>query len=169
MNYLILSLLVIVINLSIYSQPQEDSIPCDITVKIDSYSGKKTIATDYIDLKDESLKDIGTYCLSKDKGIVNLYLRLESVTLLTIRKGELIYIKFTDNSVIKFVNPSTNASDYEKGVFSNSFFLNLTGNNLLQMKVKKIKGIKCYINEYNISEYGGENFQAQLNCIIKTK
>jgi hypothetical protein len=147
------------------SKTSIDTIPCNIEIKVDSYSGKKTIETGFVSFNG------GSYLLSKEKGIVNLWLQLESSILLTIEAGEIIYFKFSDNSIIKFVNNSTEISDYSEYSknWTNSFSFNLTGTKLEQLKTKKIIGIKCYINEYNISESESLNFKNDLNCILKAK
>lgn len=142
-----------------------DSIPCNIEIKVDSYSGKKSIETGFVNFNG------GCYRLSKNIGIVSFWLQLESSIILTIDAGDIIYIKFSDNSVIKFVNTSTDISDYSQysDTWNNSFSFNLFGDKLKQLKTKKIIGIKCHINEYTFSESDGENFKNNLNCIIKAK
>lgn len=140
-----------------------DSVPCNIEIKVDSYSGKKTIETDFVSFNG------GSYRLSKEKGMINFWIQLESSIILTIDAGEIIYIKFSDNSVIKFVNSSDDISDYSQHSekWTNSFMFNLSGVKLEQLKTKKIIGIKCYINEYTFSESDGTNFKNNLNCIEK--
>ncbi len=70
------------------SLTKTDSIPCSIDIKVDSYSGKKTIETGFVSFNG------GSYLLSKEKGIINFWLQLESSTILTIDAGEIIYIKW---------------------------------------------------------------------------
>lgn len=170
MKKTILILIGLILGLMGYSQSNSistatDSIPCNIETKVDSYSGKKSIETGFVSFNG------GSYLLSKERGIINLWLRLESSTILTIDAGEIIYIKFSDNSVIKFINTSTDIGDYSQysEKWSNSFSFNLSGVKLEQLKTKKIIGIKCYINEYAFSESDGRNFNHNLNCITRAK
>ncbi len=170
MKKTILTLVVLMIGLMSYSQNNSattnaDSIPCNTETKVDSYSGKKTIETGFISFNG------GSYLLSKEKGVINFWLQLESSIILTIDAGEIIYIKFSDNSILKFVNSSTDIGDYSQysDKWSNSFIFNLSGIKLEQLRTKKIIGIKCYINEYIFSENDGLNFKKNLNCIVKAK
>jgi hypothetical protein len=166
----ILTLTVMMNGLMSYSQSNgttiiADSIPCNIVTKVDSYSGKKTIETGFISFNG------GSYLLSKEKGVINFWLQLESTILLTIRAGEIIYIKFSDNSIIKFVNSVTDISDYSQysDKWTNTFSFNLSGVKLEQLKTKKIIGIKCYINEYTFPENDAMYFKNSLVCIAKAK
>jgi hypothetical protein len=144
---------------------QEGTGAKSIEVKVDSYSGKKTIETGFVSFNG------GSYLLTKEKNIINFWIQLESSIILTIDKGEIIYIKFSDNSVIKFVNTSTDISSYSQysDKWTNSFSFDLTGVKLEQLKTKNIIGIKCYINEYNFPESTSDDFKNNLNCIIKAK
>jgi hypothetical protein len=166
----ILTLILIWFGLISYSQSKNsaevvDSIHCDIETIVDSYSGKKTIETGFVYF------DGGSYLLSKEKGVINFWLQFESSIILTIDAGEIVYIKFSDNSVLKFVNPSTDISDYSQysDKWTNSFSFNLSGAKLESLKNKIIIGMKCYINEYIFSESDGVNFKNNLNCIVKAK
>ena len=170
MKKIILTLTGLMCGLMSYSQTSNttsaaDSIPCNIEIKVDSYSGKKTIETGFVSFNG------GSYLLTKEKGIINFWLQLESSIILTIDAGEIIYIKFSDNSILKFVNSSTDISDYSQysDKWTNSFSFNLSGVKLDQLKTKKITGIKCYINEYSFSESDGTSFKNNLNCIVKAK
>lgn len=142
-----------------------DSIPCSINVEVDTYSGKKTIETGFVDFTG------GNYKLSKDKGIINLWVQIESNVHLIIDAGEIFYIKFTDNTIMKFMIISKDYGDYSpyEDKYTNSFIFNLSGKKLETLKSKKIQGIKCYINEYSFSDNTAENFKNDLNCISKTK
>ena len=144
---------------------KSDSIPCNITIKIDSYSGKKTIETGFVGFSG------GTYLLTKEKGVINFWIQLESSIHLTINSGEIFYIKFTDNTIMKLVITSTDYGDYSsyRDSYTNSFSFNLTGSKLELLKTKKISGIKCYIKEYNFSDNTSEIFKNNINCIVKTK
>ena len=150
-----------------YSQTnyQSDSIPCNITIKIDSYSGKKNIETGFVDFSG------GSYLLSKEKGVINFWIQLESSIHLIINSGEIFYIKFTDNTIMKFTIASTDYGDYSayRDNYTNSFSFNLIGSKLELLKNKKISGIKCYINEYDFSDNTSEIFKNNINCIVKTK
>lgn len=170
MKQTILTLIGMIIGLMGYCQnisstATADSIPCNIQTKVDSYSRKKTIETGFISFNG------GYYLLSKEKGVINFWLQLESNIILTIDAGEIIYIKFSDDSVLKFVNSSTDISEYSQysDKWRNSFSFNLSGVKLEQLKTKKIVGIKCYINEYTLSENDGVNFKNNLNCVLKAK
>lgn len=166
-------MIIMSILLAYTSHSQSDSISdipsCDIKIAVDSYTKKKTIESQLIDFNK------GTYQLSKNKGVVNLWIQLQSSKILTIKKGEIFYIKFKDDSIIKFIIQSTNISDYSNGTFSNSFSFDLINNNLQQLKTKKIKAIKCYINEYifeddvPIIDNAPNTFINNLNCIVNAK
>ena len=143
----------------VYSQTDS----CQIKVSVDSYTGKKIIESGFVDF------DGGTYLLSKDEGKIILWLSFYSDNFYIIPKGDIIYLKLSDDSVIKFMIPSTNYADYSQytNKYSNSFAFFLTGNKLEQLKTKSIVGAKCYINEYIIDDSIGLLFKRQLKCIIK--
>ena len=69
------------------------------------------------------------------------------------------------------MNGSTNISDYSdySNKWTNSFSFNLSGAKLESLKSKTIIGMKCYINEYNLTEDDGEKFKNYLNCLFKAQ
>lgn len=138
---------------------------CNINVSVDNFTGKKTIETGLIDC---GFRDV-SYNLSKKHGIITLYVCFKRNHIITIPQGSIIYFKFSDNSIVKFLTPSTDVSFYAGSNWWNSFTINLTGDKLEKFKTKPITGFKCYIDDYYFSYDEGRDFRNNLNCLIRTK
>lgn len=135
-----------------------------IISKTDEYSGKKIIETPFVDFGN------GTYRLDKKQEKIGLWIQFESSQILTIKAGEILYIKFTDGTIMKLVNQSTDISDYsESSIWTNSFYWTLTADQVTQLKTKTIDSMKIYITEYGFSDDEGKNFKQNINCLILTK
>jgi hypothetical protein len=135
-----------------------------VKVEVDSYTGERTIETEFIDFNG------GTYEVSKRPYGIALWLQLESSIILSIDKGDIIYFKLSDNSVIKFVNRRLSMADYSKTIgYSNSFGFILDQEVLDALMNKEVIGIKCSVNEYNLSAKESATLKNNINCIVNTK
>jgi hypothetical protein len=94
----------------------------------------------------------------------------------TIREGEIVYIKFTDESVIKLNVLKTSISKYTSGemfiqgssttIWYNYLSFVLSDSDIQNIKTKKISKIRCGINDYKIKKRDSNILSEQLNCII---
>ena len=135
-----------------------------VKVEVDSYTGEKTIETDFVDFTG------GIYTVAKRPYGIVLWLQLESSIILSIDKGDIIYFKLSDNSVIKFVNRRLSMADYSVTTgYTNSFGFILENEVLDALMNKEVIGIKCSVNEYNLSPKESEAFKSSINCIVNTK
>ena len=65
---------------------------------------------------------------------------------------DIIYFKLSDNSVIKFTNRRLSLPDYSATTgYTNSFGFILEEEVLDALMNKEVIGIKCSVNEYNLS------------------
>lgn len=136
---------------------------CDVKVEVDSYTNERTIETGFIDFNG------GTYTISKMSFGYGLWLQLESSIPLIVEKGDVIYFKLSDNSVIKFITRKTDYGDYNTSGYTNSFGFILDEEILEQLKNKEVIGIKCRVNEYTITSKQGLRLKNNINCIVNTK
>ena len=135
-----------------------------VKVEVDSFTGERTIETEFIDFKG------GTYQVSKRPYGIALWLQLESSIILSIDKGDIIYFKLSDNSVVKFTNRRLSMADYSATTgYTNSFGFILEEEVLDALMNKEVIGIKCSVNEYNLSAKESEAFKNNINCIVNTK
>lgn len=134
-----------------------------VKVEVDSYTGERTIETEFIDFNG------GTYQVSKRPYGIALWLQLESSVILSIDKGDIIYFKLSDNSVIKFVNRRLSMADYSATTgYTNSFGFILDEEILDALMDKEVIGIKCSVNEYNLSSKESAALKNNINCIKQT-
>jgi hypothetical protein len=150
---------VAILTLGLTSFAQE----CDVKVQVDSYTNERTIETDFIDFNG------GMYTISKRSFGYALWLQLESSIPLIVEKGDIIYFKMSDNSVIKFITRKTDYGDYNTAGYTNSFGFLLDEEILEQMKNKEVIGIKCRVNEYIITPKQGQRLKNNINCIVNIK
>ena len=135
-----------------------------VKVEVDSYTGERTIETEFIDFNG------GTYEVSKRPYGIALWLQLESSIILSIDKGDIIYFKLSDNSVIKFANRRLSLPDYSAtSGYTNSFGFILENEVLDALMNKEVIGIKCSVNEYNLSPKESVALKNNINCIVNTK
>lgn len=135
-----------------------------VKVEVDSYTGERTIETDFVDFRG------GTYNIAKRSFGIALWLELESSIILSIDKGDIIYFKLSDNSVIKFANRKFSISDYSTtSGYTNSFAFLLENETLDALMNKEVIGIKCSVNEYNLSPKESAALKNNINCIVNTK
>lgn len=135
-----------------------------IKVEVDSFTGERTIETDFVDFKG------GTYTVAKRPYGIALWLQLESSIILSIDKGNIIYFKLSDNSVIKFVNRRLSMADYSATTgYTNSFGFILDEEVLDALMNKEVIGIKCSVNEYDLSPKESAALKNNINCIVNTK
>jgi hypothetical protein len=135
-----------------------------VKVEVDSYTGERTIETDFVDFNG------GTYTVSKRPFGIALWLQLESSIILSIDKGDIIYFKLSDNSVVKFTNRRLSLPDYSATTgYTNSFGFILENEILDALINKEVIGIKCSVNEYNLSAKESASLKNNINCIVNTK
>ena len=135
-----------------------------VKIEVDSYTGERAIETDFVDFNG------GTYEISKRPFGIALWLQLESSIILSIDKGDIIYFKLSDNSVIKFVNRRLSIADYSASTgYTNSFGFILDQEVLDALMNKEVIGIKCRINEYNLTPKESAALKNNINCIVNTK
>jgi hypothetical protein len=135
-----------------------------VKVEVDSYTGERTIETDFVDFNG------GTYTVSKRPFGIALWLQLESSIILSIDKGNIIYFKLSDNSVIKFVNRRLSMADYSASTgYTNSFGFILDQEVLDALMNKEVIVIKCSVNEYNLSAKESTTLKNNINCVVNTK
>ncbi len=135
-----------------------------VKVEVDSYTNERTIETNFVDFKG------GTYNVAKRSFGIALWLQLESSIILSIDKGDIIYFKLSDNSVIKFINRKFSISDYSSAsVYTNSFGFLLENETLDALMNKEVIGIKCRVNEYTLSPKESAALKNNINCIVNTK
>ena len=138
---------------------------CDVKVNVNEFTKEKTIETGFLNL------GFGRYKLMKKNDNTSVYFAINSFTLLSIPAGEIIYLKLSNDTIIKFMNESRNIGSYNglNQMYYNSFLFNIDEDQLSQLKDNRIVGIKAYINEYRVSENKGEKFKNNVNCIINQK
>ncbi|MFY8169717.1 MAG: hypothetical protein ACOVK2_01230 [Candidatus Fonsibacter sp.] len=149
---------ILTLGLTSYSQT------CDVKTTTDSYTGESKTETGFIKFNG------GTYSLiTKEYGIL-FWLQLESIISITVYEGDFIYFKLSDNSVVKFTVENDSYSRYSSSrQYTNSFGLLLEGEQLEALKGKEVIGIKCRVNEYNLSAKQGLQLKNNVECISKTK
>lgn len=135
-----------------------------VKVEVDSYTGDRTIETDLIVIND------GIYALNKRPYGLIFWIELKSKIFLTLDEGDILYFKFDDNSVLKFPITKLNISDYSStSGYTNSFGFVLRDEFLQSFQDKQIIGIKCSVNEYNLSPKESAALKNNVNCIVNTK
>ena len=135
-----------------------------VKVEVDSFTGERTIETDFIK------PSFGCYIVAKKTYGVTLWIQLKSKILLSMDAGEIVYFKLSDNSVVKFTVRKYNISDYSSyDGYTNSFGFILEDEILDSLMNKEVIGIKCRINEYNLSSKESATLKNNINCIVNTK
>jgi hypothetical protein len=141
-----------------------DTVFCFIDKKINDYTGTTTVNTGFLSFLH------GQYLIQKKHDIIGLYISLEGLKFKIIQDNN-FYIKFTDNSIIKFtVLEKQLSGNYNNGKYSNSFFFTLLNDKKELLKTKKIYGMRFgEYDEYLFNEYDSNQFYEMINCIIQTK
>jgi len=134
-----------------------------VKVEVDSFTGERTIETDFIK------PNFGCYIVAKKSYGVTLWIQLKSKILLSMDAGEIVYFKLSDNSVVKFSIRKYNISDYSSyDGYTNSFGFILEEEVLDALMNKEVIGIKCSVNEYNLSAKESATLKNNINCIKHT-
>lgn len=141
-----------------------DSVFCFIENHKDSYTGKKNISTGFVSFLH------GKYKIKKNIDVIGLYISLDGLKFEIIQDNN-FYIKFTDNSIIKFpVLEKQLSGSYINGAYSNSFYFILMNDKKDILKTKKIYGMRFGdYSEYLFNEYDSNQFYEMINCMIQTK
>lgn len=158
MKKIILSV-AIMLTLGLTSFTQE----CNVKTIVDEYTGDRTIQTSYIKLIS------GSYQIYKSSGYTALLLKVNSYKPQIIDKGETIYIKFDDGSVVQSSNTSLSMCEYDNsGVYYNFVQIILTEEQLVNFESKLINGIRCGISETPVYGFQAKKIRNNFNCIKHT-
>jgi hypothetical protein len=135
-----------------------------VKAEVDSYTGERTIETEFVN------PSFGCYIVAKKNYGVILWIQLKSKILLSMDAGEILYFKLSDNSVVKLTVKKYNISDYSSyDGYTNSFGFILDQEVLDALMNKEVIGIKCSVNEYNLSAKESTTLKNNINCIVNTK
>lgn len=136
---------------------------CNIKTVIDEYTGDRTIQTSFIKLMS------GSYQIYKNSGYTMLLLKINSYKPQIVDKGQTIYVKFEDGSVIQGSNTSLSMCEYDTdGVFYNFVQIILTSEQLETFESKLINGIRCGISETPVYAFQAKKIRNNFNCIKQT-
>lgn len=135
---------------------------CDVKVSTNEYTQERKIKTGFLKFRNV------TVSIEKVDSIYVMCLVLNSSIYLTIDKGDIIYLKLENGSVVKIYNGSTSYGDYS--TYSGNYNIlafELDNETMNKLKESPIVGIKCHINEYDISTSFGRQLQNNFKCITE--
>jgi hypothetical protein len=152
-----------------------DSSLCHINV--DEFTQKKTIMS-----KDKTIgesNDVGLnyleVSLAKMNGYFFMTLVPEFYSIQTIRKGDIVYIKFHDDSVMQLTVYRTSISDHKKGlsgtsrsgqtVWYNTLSFGITADQLQVLTDKSIRKVRCSLYTYEVYEKNMSTVGDIIRCI----
>jgi len=136
---------------------------CNVKTIVDEYTGQRTIQTSYIKLMS------GSYQIYKSSGYTMLLLKINCYKPQIIDKGQTIYVKFEDGSVIQGSNTSLSMGEYDTdGVYYNYVQINLTAEQLESFETKLVNGIRCGISETAVYAFQAKKIRNNFNCIKHT-
>lgn len=150
--------------------------------KVDEFTNAVTISTDVekIGKNKEGFMDFVKFLkveMTNTNGRFALILMPEYRTIQTIEEGEIVYIKFQNDSIMKLPVQKTSISDHTKGeafvqgtettIWYNFLWFSLTPLQVSELEANKIKKIRCGINDYEIKEDKADIIQEQIACIKK--
>jgi hypothetical protein len=150
---------VAILTLGLTSFAQE----CNVKTIVDDYTGERTIQTSYIKLIS------GSYQIYKSSGYTALLLKVNSYKPQIIDKGQTIYVKFEDGSVVQGSNTSLSMCEYDaSGYYYNFVQIILTDEQLATFESKLINGIRCGASEMVVYAFQGKKIRNNFNCIKHT-
>ena len=149
----------------------EEILPCGAIMKTNDYSGVKTIETKFMYLRAPvSVGGSVTTRISKagdGPKLGNIYIWFSTQhSYIDISRGEIFYIKFDDNTIIKIpTNGSVGSWDSTSNLWDHStgFYPNPDQLNILQ--TKEITGFKYYLMEKPITGKSALKFIEALKCV----
>lgn len=148
-----------VLTLGLTSFAQE----CNVKTIVDDYTGERTIQTSYIKLIS------GSYQIYKSSGYTALLLKVNSYKPQIIDKGQTIYVKFEDGSVVQGSNTSLSMCEYDaSGYYYNFVQIILTDEQLATFESKLINGIRCGASEMVVYAFQAKKIRNNFNCIKHT-
>jgi hypothetical protein len=135
---------------------------CSVKVSTNEYTQEKTIKTGFLKFRS------GMVSIEKVDSIYVMCLMLNSSIYLTIDKGDVIYLKLENGSVVKIYNESTSYGDYSTYSGNYNILTFILDNDIInKLKESSIVGIKCSVNEYNITSSFGKQLQDNFKCITE--
>ena len=150
---------VAILTLGLTSFAQE----CNVKTIVDEYTGDRTIQTSYIKLLSCS------YQIYKSSGYTALLLKVNSYKPQIIDKGQTIYVKFEDGSVVQGSNTSLSMCEYDNsGYYYNFVQIILTEEQLATFESKLINGIRCGISDVPVYAFQAKKIRNNFNCIKHT-
>jgi hypothetical protein len=136
---------------------------CNVKTVVDEYTGDRTIQTSFIKLMS------GSYQIYKNSGYTMLLLKINCYKPQIVDKGQTIYVKFDDGSVIQGSNTSLSMAEYDTdGVYYNFVQIILTDEQLVNFESKLINGIRCGISETAVYAFQAKKIRNNFNCIKHT-
>jgi hypothetical protein len=135
---------------------------CSVKVSTNEYTQEKKIKTGFLKFRS------GMVSIEKVDSIYVMCLMLNSSIYLTIDKGDIIYLKLENESVVKIYNESTSYGDYSTYSGNYNILTFVLDNDIInKLKESSIAGIKCSVNEYDITSSFGKQLQDNFKCITE--
>jgi hypothetical protein len=136
---------------------------CNVKTIVDDYTGERTIQTSYIKLIS------GSYQIYKSSGYTALLLKVNCYKPQIIDKGQNIYVKFEDGSVVQGSNSSLSMCEYDaSGYYYNFVQIILTNEQLESFEGKLINGVRCGVSEMVVYAFQAKKIRNNFNCIKQT-
>lgn len=90
----------------------------------------------------------------------------------TIEKGEIVYLKFIDDSVMELNVEETTISDYFKSGSGGWYFwlyFTLNDSQISKLSTTPLKKIRVHYIDYNISSRNNKKLMEQIDCVLNAK
>ena len=131
---------------------------CNVKTIVDDYTGERTIQTSYIKLIS------GSYQIYKSSGYTALLLKINCYKPQIVDKGQTIYVKFDDGSVLQGSNTSLSMCEYDaSGYYYNFVQIILTDEQLATFESKLINGIRCGASEMVVYGFQAKKIRNNFN------
>jgi hypothetical protein len=138
-------------------------LSCGAVLKINDYTGIKTMESEYLNFGDSTIKII-----KEEDNKIKIYISLSSSTVFIIPEGEIFYVRFDNGEVLKFKTLGDHPR-VESGIRINySTLLNPSREELEKFNKFSITGFKFYVIESTISKGQADVFRKILDCVEKT-
>lgn len=152
--------------------------------KVDEFTKDTTISTELEKMgkNKEGFGDFAKFLkveMTNINGRFALILVPQYRTIQTIEKGEIVYIKFQNDSIMKLIVQKTSISDHTKGeafvqgtettIWYNFLWFTLSPSQVLELEANEIKKVRCGINDYDVNEDNAGIVQKQIACIKKKR
>jgi len=157
MKYIIIALLI------------QYKINAQCEVKVDEFTKNRNTSSKYERLS--RLK--GEYCYLETKfydynGYKNLVLHSEYPDIVTLREGEIIYIKFVDSTVLELKVQKSVVSDYTKSsplIWYHFTTITLDDEDLTLLRLKPILKIRISQYDYSVKKDNQDVLIKQIKCV----